>query len=212
MTIESSHEQPHILGVLASGGGSNFMAIDDAIRDGCLPNARIGVVLSDKEDAGALDIARQREIPALFLGNVNNDQRNETIADAFQSHDVVMGVGAGYLKLVGSAVLSVYPNSVLNIHPAPLYRFGGKGMHGLLAHQAVIESRIPWSGPTVHIMDEVYDQGQILAHVQVPVLRGDTPQQLADRVLPYEHGLFWKVIAQQLERGLHPDTPTDNLS
>lgn len=195
----------HILGVLASGDGSNFRAIDDAIRDGRIPNARIGVLLSDREDSGALQIARERSIPALYLGKIDNDRRNETIADVFQSCDVELGIGAGYLKLVGGAVLLAYPDEILNIHPAPLPTFGGPGMHGENAHRAVIEAGVKWSGPTVHIMDNAFDKGQILAHVQVPVYTGDTPEQLAKRLLPYEHNLFWRVIAQQLQRGQHPE-------
>lgn len=211
MTVEAKPE--YVLGILASGGGSNFMAIDDAIRDGRLPKAicngqppdvRVGVVLSDNPDAGALDIARERGIPAIYLGDVDNTQRNATIADAFQDAEVDMGIGAGYLKLVGRNVLEACEFDVLNMHPGPLYRFGGNGMHGLKVHRAVIEAGMKWSGPTVHVMDEIYDNGQILAHVQVPVRKGDTDKDLAKRVLPCEHDLFWRVIARQFKRGSHP--------
>lgn len=193
----------HLLGVLASGGGSNSRAIYNATRDGRLPNTRIAVVLSDNADAGVLELAKHREIPAYFLGSkITNEQRNQTIADAFRTRGVELGIGAGYLKLVGGAVLKAYPNEMLNIHPGPLPKFGGPGMHGEHVHQAVIDSGIKWSGPTVHIMNENYDEGQILAHVQVPVLEGDTAHALAERILPYEHNLYWRVIAQQLQRGV----------
>lgn len=195
----------HILGVLASGSGTNFRAIDDAIRDGRLQNAKIGVLLSDKKDSGALKIAKSRGIPAIFLGAVDNDQRNKRISELFQKYGVELGVAAGYLKLVNATVLNLYPQSILNIHPGPLYDFGGNGMFGISVHQAVIKANLAWSGPTVHIMDEVYDQGRILAHVQVPVLDGDTAETLASRILPYEHDLYWRVIAQQLKRGSHPE-------
>lgn len=202
MAVEA---EPRVLGVLASGGGSNFRAIDDAIRDGRLPDVKVGVLLSDNPQAGALEIAEERGIPAVYLGNVDKEQRDDTIVSAFREHNVDMGIGAGYLKLVGSRVLESCSFDMLNIHPAPLYRFGGKGMHGTAIHQAVIDAGLKWSGPTVHIMDEIYDNGQILAHVQVPVLKSDTAPDLAKRILPYEHDLFWRVIARQFERGPHPD-------
>lgn len=202
MTAENPPEL--ILGVLASGRGSNFCAIDDAISDGRLNNTQIGVVLSDNPDAGALDIARERGIPAFYLGDVDNEQRNEAIVEKFEGHGVNMGIGAGYMRQVGRNVLKACSFDVLNIHPAPLPRFGGKGMHGLLVHQAVLDSGVKWSGPTVHVMDEVYDHGQILAHTQVPVLKDDIASSLADRILPYEHALFWRVIARQHQRGAYP--------
>ena len=192
-----------ILGILASGGGSNFLAIHNAAKKNQLPFTRIGVVLSDNEDAGALQHARRLGIRAFYLGKLNNDQRNDMIADIFNTIGVELGIGAGYLKKVGGAVLRSYPNEILNIHPAPLPRFGGPGMHGENVHKAFIESGVAWSGPTVHIMNEEYDDGQILGHVQVPVKANDTPKSLAARVLPAEHNLYWRVIAQQLRRGDH---------
>jgi formyltetrahydrofolate-dependent phosphoribosylglycinamide formyltransferase len=199
-------EQPeHVLGILASGGGSNFVAIHDAIEDGRLPNTMIAVVISDKEDAGALDKARERVIPALWTGDIKGAERDHFIADRFQRYGVEFGIGAGWLTMVGKELLDLYPVSFLNIHPAPLPRFGGKGMHGKLAHQAVLESGVKWSGPTVHLMNENYDEGQILGHTQVPVLGGDTVSTLAKRVLEAEHDLFWRIIAKQIERGPHPE-------
>jgi phosphoribosylglycinamide formyltransferase 1 len=206
MSAESLTGEPHKLGVLASGAGSNFVAIDDAIRDGRLQNTQIAVVLSDREDAGALVVARERGIPAIFLGDVDNDRRNTMIYQTFYDSGVELGVGAGYLQLVGQKILEYC--DVLNIHPAPLPKFGGKGMFGKQAHQAVIDSGASWSGPTVHLMNEVFDEGQILAHVQVPVLTGDTAGDLAARILPYEHDLYWRVIARQLARGTHPEAST----
>ncbi len=194
-----------ILGVLASGSGSNFRAIDDAIQDGRLEHARIGVVLSDQFNAGALRIARERGIPADFLGNVrSNDKRNDRILRSFKAYGVELGLGAGYLQLVGKQVLEYC--DVLNIHPAPLPKFGGKGLFGRNAHQAVLDAGVRWSGPTVHLMNEVFDDGQILAHTQVPVLAGDTPEALAARILPYEHNLYWRVVAQVMQRGDHPES------
>ncbi len=198
-------QETYVLGVLASGDGSNFIAIHDAICDNRLPNARIGVVVSDNPAAGALTAAKERGIPAIYLDREDNTSRNLLIVKIFQDLKVDMGIGAGYLKLVGSNVLKACALDVLNIHPGPLYRFGGKGMHGHAVHQAVIDAGLKWSGPTVHVMDEIYDNGQILAHNQAPVYKDDKAEDLAARILPYEHDLYWRVIAQQLQRGAHPE-------
>lgn len=201
----AEREPRHVLGVLVSGGGSNFRAIDEAIREDRIPNARIGALITDNPTAGAIKLAAERDIPAFILSNMSNQDRNAAIVDIFRDKGVVMGIGAGYLKLVGGEVINSCPLGVLNIHPAPLPRFGGKGMHGLNVHKAVIDSGVRWSGPTVHLMDEAFDRGQILAHRPVPVQRGDTPKKLAARILPVEHALYPQVIAQQLAIGPHPE-------
>ena len=190
-----------IIGVLVSGSGSNFRAIDDAIRGGRLENASVGVVLSDNPNAGGLKIAEKRGIPNMYLGDVTSVERNECIAEAFHDHKVDFGIAAGYLKFLGGSALRY---EIMNIHPGPLPSFGGKGMYGRNVHEAVIAAGVKWSGPTVHLVDEIYDHGQILAHRQVPVLENDTWQELASRVLVQEHDLYWRVIAQQIARGSHP--------
>jgi phosphoribosylglycinamide formyltransferase-1 len=197
--------EQYTLGILASGRGSNFEAIERKISQGELPEARVGVVLSDKEDAGVLRTADEKDIPAYYLSAEDNDQRNAVIVEIFEDFGVDMGVGAGYLKLVGANVLQACRLGVINIHPAPLPEFGGKGMVAPYVHQAVIDSGAEWSGPTVHLMDEEFDHGRILAHIQVPVLKGDTVEKLAARILPQEHDLYWRVIRQQLQRGPHPE-------
>ena len=184
------------LGILVSGRGSNMQAIMDAIRLGDLP-AEIVVVVSDKIDAKALDRAKQNKIPAFNVASEFKETRDRKILELFKKYKVDVVVLAGYNKLIKEPLLSEYSDLIINIHPAPLPRFGGKGMHQLPVHAAVIKSGIEFSGPTVHLVSAEYDKGKILAHVKVPVQSNDTPETLAERILPYEHDLYWRVIKQQ---------------
>ena len=108
---------------------------------------------------------------------------------------------AGYLKLVPAGVIQKYAGRIINVHPALLPAFGGAGMYGRRVHEAVIASGAPESGPTVHLVDEVYDRGAILAQRRVPVLPGDTPEALAGRVLEQEHLLLPAVVLAAAEAG-----------
>jgi phosphoribosylglycinamide formyltransferase 1 len=105
-------------------------------------------------------------------------------------HGVELVVLAGYLKLVPPAVIARYRDRILNVHPALLPAFGGRGMYGRRVHEAVLASGARESGATVHLVDEEYDRGRILAQGRVPVLPGDTPDTLAERVLAVEHRLL----------------------
>lgn len=181
------------LGIMASGRGSNMHAILKAIRRGNLP-AEIVVVVSDKPDAGVLDIARKNNIHGHSVSGINKHSRDGVIADIMKRHEADIVVLAGYNKLVREPLLRQYADRIINIHPAPLPEFGGKGMHQEAAHQAVLDSGRKMSGPTVHLVNEEYDKGKILDYVEVPVEAGDTAETLAARVLPAEHDLYWRVI------------------
>jgi formyltetrahydrofolate-dependent phosphoribosylglycinamide formyltransferase len=203
--LEALGHPDHVLGVLASGGGTNFVAIYEAIEDGRLPNTMIAMVISDKEKAGVRDRAQERSIPFLWTQGVKGPERDHFIVDRFRAYGVTMVIAAGYLPIVGPEILEAYENHVLNIHPVPLPGFGGKGMHGKLAVQSVLDSGARWAGPTVHLMDEGIETGQILAHRPVPVLAGDTVETLAARGLEQEYDLYWRAIAQQQAVGPHPE-------
>lgn len=178
-----------IIGVLASHGGSNLQAILDAIHDGRL-SAKIGLVISNNPGAYALERAKNAGVPTLVInGKTHPDdlERDNAIADAFTASGVQWLVLAGYMKKLGRHTLERFRDRVLNIHPALLPKFGGQGMYGLNVHKAVVASNELESGPTVHLVDEVYDHGQIVAQMKVPVLPTDTPEELAARVLAAEH-------------------------
>jgi phosphoribosylglycinamide formyltransferase-1 len=181
------------LAVLASGGGSNLQALIDAHERGDLP-APIVLVISNRADAGALERAARHGIPAVHVDRRRHVDPDARILELLREHQVDVVVLAGWLRLVDPRVLAAYPGRVVNIHPGPLPRFGGRGMYGLHVHEAVLAAGSNRSGPTVHLVDEHYDEGPILAHVEVPVETGDTPETLQQRVLRAEHALFWAVL------------------
>ena len=186
------------LGVLVSGGGTNLQAIIDACESKRIP-ARVVVVISNNSDAYGLVRAREHGIPAVHLSNVHHpkdDALDRAIVAKLKEYGVTLVCFAGYMKRRGVAFLKEFPNRVLNIHPGPLPEFGGKGMHGHNVHEAVLRSGVRSSGPTIHLVDDRYDHGPVIGHIDVPVLPGDTPDTLAARVLAQEHVLYVDVIGR----------------
>ena len=182
--------------VCVSGGGSNLQALLDRLQ-GEEP-ARVVLVLSNRADAGGLERARQAGIPAEVLADPAD--ASEWIT-RLGRRDVDLVVLAGYLKLVPPGVVQKYTGRIINVHPALLPAFGGPGMYGQRVHEAVIASGAAESGPTVHLVDEVYDRGAILAQRRVPVLPGDTPTALAARVLAEEHRILPDVVLAAARAG-----------
>ena len=174
--------------VLASGGGTNLQAIldyFDAQGDVCA--ATVSLVASDRASAGALDRARRHGVEAIALDQM---QRGDEMARLFESHAVDYIALAGYLRFVPTSVTRQWRGRIVNVHPSLLPAFGGTGMYGIRVHQAVIEAGVRLTGVTVHFVDEVYDRGPIIAQWPAPVLPGDTPEVLAERVLAVEHALY----------------------
>lgn len=185
------------IAVFASGRGSNFQAILTAIHNKTITNAQIVLVVSNKADAGALDIARAHNIPALHLDRkqfASDHEFTATVLRTLEEHGVNFIVLAGYLKKLSNEVVRRYRNRIVNIHPALLPAFGGKGMYGIHVHEAVIESGATVSGATVHLVDEEYDHGPIVLQREVEVTRTDTPESLASKVLQIEHRLYPEAI------------------
>ena len=177
------------LAVLASGRGSNLRALHQFLRrDAPSKVARLSLVLSDHADAGALAYARTHDIAAAAIdgGTLGGDR----LLAELRSHRIDLIVLAGYMRLVPEVVVHAYLGRMLNVHPALLPAFGGRGMYGSRVHAAVIAAGARVSGATVHFVDERYDQGAIIAQWPVPVLSADTPQALAARVLRVEHALY----------------------
>ncbi len=184
------------LGVLASGRGSNFESILKAIEEGrLLADAR--VLLSNRKSAGALEVAARHGVPALALSRKefeSDEAFDREIIRIFAQHGVNFVVLAGYLRLLTPALVHEFPNRILNIHPALLPAFGGKGMYGHHVHEAVLAHGCKVSGVTVHLVNEHYDAGPIVLQRCVPVAEGDTPEQLAARVLEQEHRVFAEAL------------------
>jgi phosphoribosylglycinamide formyltransferase-1 len=186
------------LGFLASHRGSNMQALVDAARDGRL-HASPRVVISNNGDAEALTRARREDIPAYHLSSKTHPdpaQLDEAIRDTLASHDVDLVVLAGYLKKLGPKTLARYRGRVVNVHPALLPKYGGAGMYGERVHEAVLAAGEKESGVTIHVVDEEYDHGPILAQCCVTVLEGDSVVSLAQRVLEREHRFLVEVVEQ----------------
>lgn len=181
---------PVLVAVFASGGGTNLQSLLD--HEEASGRYRIVVVISDREGAGALERAEAAGRVARVIevkGRPSEEVATETLA-LLESLDVRAIFLAGYLKLIPSAVVSAYRRRILNIHPALLPAFGGKGMFGERVHEAVIASGDEMSGATVHYVDEHYDTGAIAGQWPVQVLPGDDVSSLAARVLAVEHRLY----------------------
>lgn len=185
---------PARIAVLASGGGSNLQAILDYLAArGDERGGVVGLVASDREDAGALDRARKAGVPAAVLRTKRNPDGRD-LMELLAAHRVDFIALAGYLRLVPKEVLAEFPNRVVNVHPALLPAFGGAGMYGEKVHRAVLQAGARVTGATVHYVDEEYDQGAILAQWPVPVLDDDSVHSLAARVLRVEHILYPRVV------------------
>lgn len=181
------------LGVLGSGKGSNFSAILGEIENGRLA-ARVGVVISDVENAGILQTARERCIPAHFLppGKFKTkleEHCERQLVDLLQKHGVDLVVLAGYMRLVKEPMLDAFPRRIINIHPSLLPKFPG-----LSAWRQALDAGERQTGCTVHYVDRGMDTGQIIAQATVPVLADDTPESLHARIQTAEHTLYPQVI------------------
>jgi len=180
------------LAVFASGGGTNFQAILDAIGAGDLP-AEVVCCVSNTPDAGALDRAARHDVPTEVIPPASFDAPvsfGEALLDTLATYAVTFVALAGYMQKIPPNVVEAYRGRMTNIHPALLPAFGGKGMYGMHVHRAVIEYGVHWSGVTVHLVDEEYDHGPIVLQEPVPVYADDTPEALADRIRPVEHRLY----------------------
>jgi len=187
---------PVRIGALASGGGSNLQAIIDQCENGGIP-AEVVCIISNNSSSGALDRAEKHGIPHAHMSSVTHPDTAEldrAVCNFMAQHGVTLVALCGYMKKLGSTTLSTFTPYILNVHPALLPAHGGKGMYGLNVHEAVIAAGETVSGVTVHLVNEAYDTGPILAQRKVPVVRGDTPEDLQKRVLIQEHRLYTEVI------------------
>jgi phosphoribosylglycinamide formyltransferase-1 len=177
------------IAVAISGRGSNLEALLRALR----PDAPAAIVLvvSDRATAAGLELARSRKIPAAVLPDPADPAG---WLGLLRDHRIDLLVLAGYLRLVPAPVVAAYRDRIINTHPSLLPAFGGKGMYGERVHRAVLASGARETGVTVHLVDEVYDRGTVLAQSRVPVLRDDTAERLAARVLEVEHRLLPAVV------------------
>ena len=210
--------------VFASGSGSNFQVLTERARGmgtgraaGApgpsgppVPPWEVALLVSDKDDARALERARTLEVPSRVVPVAGRslDEVGRELLVALDEAEVDLILLAGYLRLVPPGVVRAYRGRMLNIHPALLPAFGGKGMYGIRVHRAVLEAGVRVTGATVHFVDEEYDRGPILAQWPVPVLAGDTPESVAERVGRVEHRLYpaaVESVVRALDAGADPE-------
>lgn len=187
--------------VFASGRGSNLQAIIESVERGNL-DCQIVFVLSNNSDSGALEIARSKNIPAIHLSEKKFHKSNfeDSLMDLLDRYRPDLIVLAGYMKLVPLSVIRKYENRIINIHPALLPKFGGKGMYGMNVHNAVFYSGEKVSGVTVHLVNENYDEGKVIYQETIDISDCRTPEQIADKVLKLEHKVYPEVIQKIIEQ------------
>lgn len=184
------------IAIFASGSGSNAEAIMRAQKEGKL-SAKIGLVVTNKTDAGVIQRADAYNTPYIVLNKKDFPNENEHIdllINTLDEYGIDFIALAGYLQLIPLRLIEKFRNRITNIHPALLPSFGGKGYYGRKVHQVVLDAGCKVSGVTVHIVDEEYDRGPIIAQVSIPVIEGDNAESLAARILVEEHKIYPKTL------------------
>ena len=183
--------------VLVSGGGTNLQAIIDKVADGSLPQVELVKVIASKESAYALERAAKAGIETAVA------KEQPQVLEELEGSGAEIIVLAGYMKVLSPEIIKKYRNRIINIHPSLIPKYCGKGFYGIRVHNAVIAAGEKESGATVHYVDEGVDTGEIILQEKVPVLEGDTPEDLAARVLKTEHVILaegLKIAIQNLKK------------
>ena len=188
---------PKHLAIFASGTGSNARRIIEFFH--ASPEAQVVLVVSNKREAGVLDIAREHTIPTLIVDRSSFCETTDLLA-VLRDHQVDFIVLAGFLWLIPPYLVRAFPRRIINIHPALLPKFGGKGMYGLHVHTTVQAAGETETGLTIHFVNENYDEGDIIFQARCPVLPTDTPADIARRVLALEHEHFPPVIQRVIRQ------------
>jgi formyltetrahydrofolate-dependent phosphoribosylglycinamide formyltransferase len=190
------------LAVFISGSGTNLQSIIDRCADGTIPAEVALVVSSDPEAYGLVRAEKAGIERAVYRRKDFPDGKaaDNYLLALLDRHRIDIIALAGYLKMVAPAIISRYRGRVVNIHPGLLPKYGGKGMYGYFVHEAVIAAGDKETGVTIHIVDEIYDHGEVLACEKVPVMADDTPDELAERVLKVEHFLYPQVLKELSEK------------
>ena len=189
------------IAVFVSGGGTNLQAIIDQIKDGRLNDVEISLVVASNDNAYALQRAADNNIPSVVMSVKSFESReqwDDAVINKLNEAGAELIVLAGYLSLLGEKTVKAYNNRIINIHPALIPAFCGKGMYGIKPHEAALARGVKVSGATVHLVNENYDEGPILLQKCVDVLPDDTPETLQKRImkeceqdiLPRAIGLF----------------------
>lgn len=180
------------IAVFVSGRGSNLKVI--LINPDLKNLVQVVAVISDKLDCGAFEIAKEFGIKTFTAGNGEGKISKDEITSELKKLGCELIVLAGYLKLIPDNLIDDFENRIINIHPALLPSFGGKGMYGLNVHKAVFNSSAKVSGATVHMVDKTYDTGKIITQKCVDISDVNSPEEIAERVLKVEHQILPEVV------------------
>lgn len=181
--------------LFASGKGSNARAIIEYFNSN--QKAKVSLIVSNNPTAGVLDIAKEFDIPTLVLPS--KEMNTDNFIEILHSHHPSLILLAGYLKKIPSKMVAEFSESIINMHPALLPKYGGKGMYGIHVHNAVIAAQESQSGMTIHYVNERYDEGNIILQSYCKIQATDTPDSLAAKVLRLEHFYFPRTIEFLLE-------------
>ncbi len=182
------------IAVLVSGGGTNLQALIDAEKRGEIENGKITLVIASRSDAYALERAKNNDIKTEVLlrkGFESTDAYSDALLKLLEDNNIDLVVLAGFMTIISSKVPKVYKNKIINIHPALIPSFCGKGFYGLHVHEAALERGVKLSGATVHFVNEVCDGGPIIIQKAVEVKDDDTPETLQKRIMTEAE---WKIL------------------
>jgi phosphoribosylglycinamide formyltransferase-1 len=189
------HKEKQHIAIFASGGGSNARKIIEYFKNS--ETIAVRLVVSNKKDAGVLDIAHSSDIETLVVNRADFACEDQLLPE-LRARNIDYIVLAGFLLLVPAYLVSAFPQRIFNIHPALLPKHGGKGMYGHFVHEAVKAAGDTESGMTIHWVDEHYDEGTILFQARCPLAPEDTPEEIARKVLELEHRYYAEVIEKTI--------------
>lgn len=182
--------------VLVSGGGTNLQALIDAEKNGIIKNGKITCVISSKDKVYALERAKQNGIPARVIPRkdyADVSDYTKAVTEALKEEKADLVVYAGFMTILDEQIVKAFPYKMMNVHPALIPSFCGKGFYGLHVHEAVLEKGVKLTGATVHFVTEVCDGGPIIIQKSVAVENGDTPEVLQRRVMEQAE---WKILPE----------------
>ncbi len=184
------------IAVLVSGGGTNLQALIDAQKDGLFGESRITLVIASKPGVYALERAKNNDIASAVLCRKDYADiaaYSKALTDTLKANDIDLVVLAGFLTIIDEQVYEAYPNAIINIHPALIPSFCGKGYYGLHVHEAALEKGVKVSGATVHFVTPECDAGPIILQKAVAVQQNDTPEALQERIMKEAE---WKILPE----------------
>ena len=186
------------IAVLASGEGTTLQSILDAVHSGAL-QAQVRLVVSNNRDSGALRRARESGIPTAYLSRTTHPDEREldmALCTTLEESGCTLVVLTGYMRRLGQQVLTRYPGSILNTHPSLLPRHGGQGMYGRRVHETVLASGDSETGVSIHLVDQGYDTGKVLAQAKIPVAHGESIDSLEQKVRALERHFLCQTLQE----------------